>query len=69
MALAVADLDADDDAIERGQRLLHLQPAQAAPTRRIRAVRVLHHQPFVIAGPRLGEYALQPIGRVDGHQV
>ena len=35
VALAVADLDADDDAVDRRQRLLHLQPAQAASTRRV----------------------------------
>ena len=35
VALAVADLDPDDDAIDRRQRLLHLQPAEAAPAGRV----------------------------------
>ena len=35
VALAVADLDADDDAVDRRERLLHLQPAEAAPAGRV----------------------------------
>ena len=50
VALAVADLDADDDAIDGGQRLLHLQPAEAAPARCVDALRVLDHQALVAPG-------------------
>src|SRR3546814_17016664 len=35
--LAMADLDAADHAIDGGQGLLHLEPAEAAPTRRVDA--------------------------------
>ena len=61
--LAVADLDADDDAIDGRERLLHLQPAQAAATRRIAAGRVLDHQALVAPGTRRRE------GRFEGVRI
>ena len=48
-------LHADHDAVERGEGLLHLQPAQAAPARRVPAVGVLDHQPLVAPRSSLGE--------------
>ena len=47
VALAVADLDADDDAVDGGQRLLHLQPAEAAPPGCVDALRILNHEALV----------------------
>src|SRR5665811_517552 len=41
MPLAVAALDADHDAVQRCERLLHLQPAEAAPPRCVDAGRCL----------------------------
>ena len=55
VALAVADLDADDDAVDRRERLLHLQPAEAAPAGRVAALGVLDHQALVAPGARVGE--------------
>ena len=67
VTLAVPALHADDHAIDRGQRLLHLQPAEAAPTGRIGAARVLDHQALVASGAGGGEGGLQGggIGRGD----
>jgi hypothetical protein len=49
--LAVADLDPDHHAIDRRQRLLHLQPAEASASRHVDARRILDHQPLVPPGP------------------
>ncbi len=61
MPLAVADLDADDDAVDRGQRLLHLQPAEAAPTGRVDARRILDHQALIAPLASGGEGGLQGV--------
>ena len=66
MALAVADLDADDDAIERRQRALELQPAVAAPAGRVGRVGVLDHQALVAALLRRVEDRPTAPARVDG---
>ena len=67
VALAVADLDADHDAVDRRQGLLHLQPAEAAPAGRVAAVGVLDHEALVAPGARLGERGLErvDVGRRD----
>src|SRR5450759_2675247 len=69
MALAVAGLDADDQAIDRRQRPLHLQPAQATPSRRVRAAGILDHQTLVAARPGLGEDPIQAFNRIRRHQM
>ena len=69
VALAVADLDADDDAIDGGQRLLHLQPAEAPPAGRVDALRVLDHQALVAPAARIGEGGLDRIDVGGGDQV
>ena len=69
VALAVADLDADDDAIDGGQRLLHLQPAEAAPAGGVDALRILDHQALVAAAARIGEGGLDRVDVGGGDQV
>ena len=45
----MAPLDADDDAVERRQLALELEPRLAAPPGRVRRVDALEHQAFVAA--------------------
>src|SRR5262249_41265386 len=56
IAFAVPKLGSYDHHIQRRQFLLQLEPKHAAVTGQIEAVRVLDHQPFVRALPRLLEF-------------
>src|SRR5258708_4970261 len=49
-SLAVSVLRRGHDAIERGQRLLVLEPRLSPPTGRVNRLRVLDHQSFIRAG-------------------
>ena len=69
VALAVADLDADDDAIDRREGLLHLQPAETAAARRVLAARVLDHQALVAARAGVDERSLDGVGVGRDHEV
>src|SRR5712691_5980846 len=54
--------DRGDHDVQSRQRALQFQPREAAPPRRVRAERVLGHQPLVAALARLLENAVQVIG-------
>ena len=69
MALAVADLDAHDHAIERRQRSLELEPAIAAPAGRVGRVGVLDHQALVAALLRLRRRRPQLLAVDGGHRL
>ena len=69
VALAVPDLDADDDAIDGGQRLLHLQPAETAPAGGVDALGVLDHQALVAPAARIGEGGLDRVDVGGGDQM
>ncbi len=69
MALPVPDLHAGHHAVERGEGLLHLQPAVAPASRGVGAGRVLDHEPLVPAGAGLGEEPLEVVGRGRGRQA
>src|ERR1035437_345418 len=69
VTLAVADLDTDDHAVDGRQRPLHLQPAQATPSRRVHAGGILDHQALVAAGSGLGEDTIQGRHRIGRHQM
>src|SRR5260370_33504962 len=50
VAFAVSVFGADDDTIERCERLLQFQPGEAAPARCVKARRILDHQSLVVSG-------------------
>ena len=59
VALAMPDLDPDDDAIESPEGALHLEPALPPAARGVAAVRVLDHQALIPSGSSLAEHGIQ----------
>ena len=55
----MADFDTGYDHIQRRQRLLQFQPAEPAPTGRVAALRILHHQALVVSGAGAFEDAIE----------
>ena len=58
-ALAVSPFHRRHDHVQGAQRALHLEPFHAAPARSVRGSGVLHHESFVPATARRGEFALE----------
>ena len=69
VALAVADLDADDDAVDRRQGLFHLQPAEPTATGGVEALRVLDHEALVAPGAGRREELVESLRRVRRFQA
>ena len=69
VALAMPDFHADDDAIDRREGPLHLEPAESAPPRRVGALGVLDHQALIAPGARIGERGLERLDIGGGHEV
>jgi hypothetical protein len=68
-SLAVAPLDADHHAVEGGQRLFQLQPAEPAPAGLVDGSRILDHQALVAALARVVELRLHLLGAARRGQV
>jgi len=65
----MTDLDTDDDAVDRRQGLLHLQPAEPAPAGRVDRSGVLDHQALVPAFARAEERVFETLARRDADEV